>query len=94
MRTEEGIVAQADIDVKCSDAVRLVRAVRSLPILNVSAAKYDYAQMQADKGKQHVVRQNPEPLCDIERREKCGETGCQVKIRKRVIKEFWEPDPA
>lgn len=48
--------------------------------------------MQAGRGKENVMRQHPEPVADIQGREKSRESGGQVEVRKAIVEEFWKPD--
>ena len=36
--------------------------------------------------------QHPEPVADIQGREKSRESGGQVEIGKTIVEEFWQPD--
>ena len=38
------------------------------------------------------MRQHPEPVADVQGREKCGKSGGQVEIGKAIVEEFWQPD--
>ena len=46
------------------------------------------AQMDAGGGKHEVMRQNPKPFADVQRRKKRSKSGCQIKIREYVVEKF------
>lgn len=54
----------------------------------------NYTQVEADEGEKYGVGEDPEPLGDVQRRKKRGQTGCEVKVRKGIVNELRQPDPA
>ncbi len=48
--------------------------------------------MKAASRKHQVVRQDPEPFADIQRRQKCRDSGADVEVRKRIVEKFGQPD--
>ncbi len=49
-------------------------------------------EVQAGRGEKNVMRQDPEPVADIQSREKSRETGRQIEIGKAIVDKFRQPD--
>ncbi len=48
--------------------------------------------MQAGRGEKNVMRQDPEPVADIQSRKKSRESGRQIEIGKAIVDQFGQPD--
>lgn len=88
------ILDQEDLEVKWANLGRRlrVRLVRITLGGSPPASIDGKGQMQAGRRKQYVMRQHPEPVADIQSREKGREAGSQIEIGQAIVKQFGQPD--
>jgi hypothetical protein len=68
------------------------RFVQRLDFDPASPAKDGKCQVKASRREQDVLRDDPEPLADIQGGKKCRYPGHQVKVGQAVIQEPGQPD--